>query len=571
MHKQIIYKASEVFQDLLKGAKTAYDTITSTMGPGGGRVMYLEANPTNSFRETKDGATVAKQLGNFENRLECHGVKLLTDASKIMADTIGDGSTTVVLLTYQILEQVHKLITIGEKRSKIEAALDFVSDFVENQIKLIATKFDSNSDYLYQVAKVASGDSEIGQKIANLYRQLGEDAMIVVEESKLSHDDTKIEEGYFFDKGYVSSSFLKPNTREREKGKIELEDVFVLLYDKNVNNINSLLELINEIQQQGNKPFIIIAEDFDEDILKIFTANRQKNLLNCVCIKSPGYGDNSKDMLDDIANVTGADPQFASLGMSIENNKIHHLGKAQKVIITNNTTTILGGQGDRQCIESRIRELVIKLEHLDMSNSYMREKIQERISKLRRGIGKYSVGAKDESFLKEKKDRVEDGVHASKNALKNGIVPGCGSEFLWTFIQLSKYQPSNEVEKIGVEILKNILKSPTKKIVENAGIHEPSVVVEEIINHMQEKNSHRIGYNINTNLKTDINNKTLERDACVTDIFATGIINPAFVSIESTRIATEKAKIFTRSKFFIVDKVDENKQNVHSPMMPPMM
>lgn len=546
MIKQVIYSSETDLENILNGAYEAYNIITKTMGPDGKLITLIEENMR--FRETKDGATVAKNFIGTGDDVHKYGAKLLTDASVAMANKIGDGSTTVVLLTYHILKSILKWRKIGVSSNIINKALDFVNNFIKTTIKDIATPLDTNSDYVTKIATVASGDEEVGRNISELFKKLGHEAMIIVDDSKQECDTIKYEEGYFFEKGYESPAFPKPNTDEHAKGKIELNDPYVLLYDKSIQSLTPMLELFQKISQQG-KPLLILAESFDGDVIRSLVYNRVlHNVLNCVCVKLPGYGEGIRDYLLDIATITGAEPHLYENNQSVEANVITSLGRAKKIIITNESTTILNGYGPEHQIQNRINEIQNKVVN---ANQYTAEKLLERISKLRSGIGKYNVGGKDDHAVKEKKDRVEDAINACKNALKQGIVPGAGSEFLWVSKVLEKFTPTNQAEEIGISILRDILPEVTSKIINNGDKTDASVIIYKILEEMRNNNNHRIGYNPLSETLTS-------------DLLQVGIVNPALVSIKGIEIATEVGKRFSKIDALVINQPKSDAKSSHN-------
>lgn len=525
-----IYQGFEVLENVLKGAGKASKLITSTMGPGG----HLVCIPNKyKSRFTKDGATVAQNLDEIKDPVESIGAKLITQASKDMSDRVGDGSTTVVCLLYKMMKTSVNLMRSGFKPFEIVNAMNIFKKSVFETIESIHQKIDVNSEKMTQIATIAAnGDQKIGQLLAEMFGKLGKEGAIIAEESITGETYTDIKEGFYFNKGAQSTMFFKPE--EQERMKIELDSPLILAVNQKLTGLQPLLPVIQHVSQMG-KPLLIVAEDVENDIINTLAFNRTIGKLNAVIVKADGFGDRKISFIEDLAIFTGATIVGESYN-NFHNMDITVCGSAKKVQITKDNTTIIGGNGQPDHKEKRIK--IIEQSILTATSQYDKEKLQERLSKLVSGIGTIYVGGQTELEIKESKDRVEDAIHACKNALKGGIVPGAGTELMYAGFLLSNHE--NPI----VRNFANVLEKPVRKIVKNVNRGSADVVLEELKQHFQ-NNHYNMGFN-------GITGK-------ITDVINDGIINPKLVSINALMISLSNCEQFIKLNAVVVESKEDTK------------
>ena len=539
---------SQALDEILSGIKEAANFITQTMGPGGKLVGFASSDEFKKFRLTKDGANASKLIKNIGGPVKNIGASLVVESSQKMVKIVGDGTTTVAAIFEALATSCYNLIKAEYNINLIKEALREMPEFLAQEINKIKKSIDYKNEDVKTVAHVASnGDLSISSKLSELITKLGKDFVILVEEAKTEEDNIILKNGFFFDKGATSTYFFSKH-EEQTKMKIHLEDAFVLIIGEKLSNIRSIAGLINEIAPSG-KPMLIVADDFDEDIQGIFIANKLKMNLSYICVKAPLFGDKKTAFLEDLAIIT--DTKVLNLSQMSEEEcgamKSNILGKAKKIIISRDTTTIIDGHGLKEEKEKRIEIVRSALEN--SVSTYDTEKIQERLARLQNGVGIFQVGGKTEIEINEKKERVEDAIHACKNAIIGGIVPGAGSEFLWVSHQSSKIKKSEHSHILQL-LIKNSFSVITRKIIQNTEKLSPDVVINEIQNHINE-GKHNFGFN-------GVTGKIEALDGSV--------INPARVSIEAIKIACSFCEKFVDLGSIIYETETEKKMAAIDPM-----
>jgi len=466
MPKQLVFDA-EARAALKRGVDIVAHAVKVTLGPKGRNVVL--GRKFGSPVITKDGVTVAKEV-ELKDPYENMGAQLCKEVASKTNDVAGDGTTTATVLAQAIVTEGLKNVAAGANPMLIKRGIDKAVEAAVAELKRIAIPVKTTDDIAH-VASIAANDEEIGRLIANAMEKVGKDGVITVEESKGMETEVEIVEGMEFDRGYISPYFVT-NTETMEA---EIEDPYILIYEKKISAVADLLPLLEKVLRAG-KPLVIIAEDVEGEALATLVVNKIRGTLNAVAVKAPGFGDRRKDMLQDIAILTGGTFISEDLGVKLENADLHMLGQAKKVRVTKEKTTIVEGAGDRSAIEARIQRIKRQIEETD--SDYDREKLQERLAKLAGGVAVVKVGAATETAMKEKKHRVEDALNATRAGVEEGMVPGGGVTLINIIPALSNVQADGD-EKVGVEIVKRALEEPLRQIAENAGL-EGSVVVERV-------------------------------------------------------------------------------------------
>src|ERR1700685_159920 len=480
MAKQIIY-ADHSRQAILRGVNQLADAVKVTLGPKGRNVVLEKkfGGPT----ITKDGVTVAKEI-ELQDPLENMGAQMVREVASKTSDVAGDGTTTATILAQSIFREGVKAVASGASPTAFKRGIEKAVEVCVEEIK----KFhkDVKGDMIAQVGTIsANNDKQIGAIIAEAMKKAGKDGVITVEESKTMETTLEVVEGMQFDRGYLSPYFVT----DPERMECVLEDVRILIHEKKISSMKDLLPLLEQIAKMG-KPLMIIAEDVEGDALATLVVNKLRGTLQCAAVKAPGFGDRRKAMLEDIATLTGGKAITEDLGIKLENVKVEDLGRAKKVTIDKDNTTIVEGGGKSSEIEGRVRQ--IRTQGEDTPSDYDREKLQERLAKLVGGVAVIKVGAATETELKEKKARVEDAMHATRAAVEEGIVPGGGVALVRCIAALEKLKLHDD-EQIGVNIVKRALEEPMRQIVHNAG-SEGAVVVGRI----RESKDDNFGFNADT-------------------------------------------------------------------------
>jgi chaperonin GroEL len=465
--KEVTY-AEDCRQAMLRGVTKLADAVKVTLGPKGRNVILEKkfGSPTS----TKDGVTVAKEV-ELEDPRENMGAQMVREVASKTSDVAGDGTTTATILAQAIYKEGVKSVTAGVNPMDLKRGIEKAVEVVTEEIKKLSKSVEGKA--IAQVGTIsANNDSTIGKIIAQAMEKVGKDGVITVEEAKGMETTLEVVEGMQFDRGYLSPYFVT----DPDRMEAILEDPYILIHEKKISNMKDLLPVLEQVARQG-KPFVIIAEDIEGEALATLVVNKLRGTLHAAAIKAPGFGDRRKAMLEDIAILTGGKSITEDLGIKLENVKIEDLGRAKKVTIDKDDTTIIEGAGTSKDIEGRVKQIRAQLE--ETTSDYDREKLQERLAKLVGGVAVVKVGAATESEMKEKKARVEDAMHATKAAVEEGIVPGGGVAFLRAIPVLDKLKGKNEDFQSGINIVKRALEEPMRQIANNAG-EEGSVVVNKV-------------------------------------------------------------------------------------------
>ncbi|GET45360.1 chaperonin GroEL [Capnocytophaga felis] len=535
----------EAREGLKRGVDALANAVKVTLGPKGRNVIISKS--FGSPHITKDGVTVAKEV-ELEDALENMGAQMVKEVASKTNDLAGDGTTTATVLAQAIVKEGLKNVAAGANPMDLKRGIDkAVSKIVENLAKQ-AKEVGSSSEKIRQVASIsANNDDTIGELIAAAFEKVGKEGVITVEEAKGTDTYVDVVEGMQFDRGYLSPYFVT----DSEKMVAELDRPYILLYDKKISTMKDLLPVLEPVAQSG-KPLLIIAEDIDGEALATLVVNKLRGTLRIAAVKAPGFGDRRKAMLEDIAILTGGTVIAEERGFTLENATIEMLGTAEKVSIDKDNTTIVNGAGDAEQIQARVNQIKAQIEVT--TSDYDREKLQERLAKLSGGVAVLYVGAASEVEMKEKKDRVDDALHATRAAVEEGIVAGGGIALIRTKPVLAKIKPVNADEATGVQIVAKALEAPLRTIVENAGV-EGSVVVARV----QDAARDTFGYNAKTGQYIDM--------------FKAGIIDPKKVTRVALENAASVAGMILTTECALVD-IKEEKGAGMPPMgggMPGMM
>ena len=492
--------AADARERMMRGVDILANAVKVTLGPKG-RNVILEKS-FGAPRSTKDGVTVAKEI-ELEDKFENMGAQMLREVASKTNDTAGDGTTTATLLAQAIVREGLKSVAAGMNPMDLKRGIDkAVLDVVED-IRKRAKKVSDNFAEIAQVGTIsANGEKAIGDMIAKAMKRVGIEGVITVEEAKSLESELEVVEGMQFDRGYISPYFIT----NAEKMTVELENPYILINEKKLSGLQAILPLLEQVVQSG-RPLLVIAEDVEGEALATLVVNKLRGGLKVAAVKAPGFGDRRKAMLQDIAVLTGGEVISDDLGIKLENVTINMLGKAKRVTITKDDTTIVSGAGKKPDIEARIAQIKQQIE--DTTSDYDKEKLQERLAKLAGGVAVIKVGGATEVEVKEKKDRVDDALNATRAAIEEGIVPGGGVALLWASKAI-KTKGDNEDQEAGINIVRRALQSPIRQIAENAGV-EGSIVVGKVLDHK----SPTYGYDAQTGEYGDM--------------VAKGIIDPAKV------------------------------------------
>lgn len=507
MAKELFFK-TDARDRLKKGVDALADAVKVTLGPKGRNVIIDKKFGAPSI--TKDGVTVAKEI-ELDNPIENMGAQLVKEVASKTADDAGDGTTTATVLAQSIFSVGIKNVAAGANPMDLKRGIDKAVSAVVKELQA-SSKTISTRKEIAQVGTIsANNDEEIGNMIADAMEKVGKDGVITVEEAKGTETEVRTVEGMQFDRGYLSPYF----TTNTEKMEAELENPFILIYDKKISSMKELLPILEPVAQSG-RPLLIIAEDVDGEALATLVVNKIRGALKVAAVKAPGFGDRRKAMLEDIATLTGGTVISEERGYKLENVTIDYLGTAEKINIDKDNTTIVNGAGEKSAIQGRINEIKSQIEKT--TSDYDREKLQERLAKLSGGVAILYIGAATEIEMKEKKDRVDDALHATRAAVQEGVVVGGGVALIRASVVLDKLKGLNEDEDTGINIIRLAVESPLRTIVANSGA-EGSVV----INKIKETNDVHFGYNARTDQYEDL--------------FKAGVVDPTKV----TRLALENA------------------------------
>jgi chaperonin GroEL len=484
MAKQLVF-SEEARRGLQRGMDSLARAVVTTLGPKGRNVALDRkfGSPT----ITHDGVTVAKDI-ELEEPFENMGAQLLKEAATKTNDIAGDGTTTSTVLAHSIVTDGMKNLAAGFNpmllKRGIEAATKAVADKISEQAIEVTTKGD-----IANVASISAQDRQIGELIADVMDKVGKDGVITVEESKGLEFETEYVEGMQFDRGYISPYFIT----DPEHMEAAIEEPYLLIHDKKISAAQDIVPLLEKLVQVGKRDLVIIAEDIDGEALATLVLNKLRGMLNVVAIKAPGFGDRRKAMLQDIAILTGATVISEETGRKLESTTVNDLGQAEKVVVTKEDTTVVGGKGEAAQIKGRIEQIRVEIDN--STSDYDREKLQERLAKLSGGVAIIRVGAATETELKEKKHRVEDALSATRAAVEDGIVPGGGVALINAMAALEDLKMEFEDEQVGVNIVRKALEVPLRKITANAG-KDGAVILETVRRKHQEEKNINIGYNV---------------------------------------------------------------------------
>ncbi|MDA2936326.1 chaperonin GroEL [Patescibacteria group bacterium AH-259-L05] len=542
MAKQILFD-EKARAALKRGVDKLSSAVGVTLGPVGRNVALDKGFGSPTL--TNDGVTVAKEI-ELEDKFENVGAQLLQEVASKTNDVAGDGTTTAVLLAQAIISEGMKNVAAGSNPLLIKSGIDKGVAAVVDELKHTIAKPVSTQEEIEQVASVSANSTEIGKIIAQAMENVGKDGVITVEESQSFGLELEVTEGMQFDRGYVSPYMIT----NPEKMTAEYNDVHILITDKKVSGLNEILPLLEKIAQAGKKDLVVIADEIEGEALATFVVNKLRGAFNVLAVKAPGFGDRKKEVLQDVAILTGGKVISEETGSKLENTTLNDLGQARRVISSKDDTTIVEGKGKKQAIEDRI--INIKREIELTTSDFDKEKLQERLAKLSGGVAVIKVGAVTETEMKERKFKVEDAVHATRAAVEEGVVVGGGVALLRCISALDKLGVKGD-ELIGVTILKRSLEAPARQIAYNAGRRDGAVVVQKI----KEKKGN-YGYNALTN--------TFE------DLVAGGIVDPAKVTRTALQNAASIASLFLTTEAVVTDIVEEEKGGGGMPAgggMPP--
>jgi len=519
---------------MLRGVDILANAVKVTLGPKGRNVVIEKS--FGAPRITKDGVTVAKEI-ELEDKFENMGAQMLREVASKTADLAGDGTTTATVLAQAIVREGAKSVAAGANPMDLKRGIDLAVQAVVEELKAKSKKVTSN-DEIAQVGTIsANGDVEIGAKIAEAMKKVGNEGVITVEESKSLETELDVVEGMQFDRGYLSPYFIT----NADKMIAELESPYILIHEKKLSGLQAMLPVLEAVVQTG-KPLLIIAEDVEGEALATLVVNKLRGGLKVAAVKAPGFGDRRKAMLEDIAILTGGTVISEDLGIKLETVTLDMLGRAKRITIDKENTTVVDGSGKKSDIEGRVKQIKAQIE--ETSSDYDREKLQERLAKLAGGVAVIKVGGATEVEVKERKDRVDDALHATRAAVEEGVVPGGGVALLRAIKALENLKSENEDQKVGITIVRKALQSPARQIFQNAG-EDGSVVAGKIL----ENNKYAYGFNAQTGVYGDL--------------IAEGVIDPTKVVRCALQDAASVAGLLITTEAMIADKPKKD-----APAMP---
>ncbi|MDR7144935.1 chaperonin GroEL [Rhizobium sp. BE258] len=510
---------------MLRGVDVLANAVKVTLGPKGRNVVIDKSY--GAPRITKDGVSVAKEI-ELEDKFENMGAQMLREVASKTNDLAGDGTTTATVLAQAIVKEGAKAVASGLNPMDLKRGIDIAVDAVVKELKTNARKITSNSE-IAQVGTIsANGDEEIGKYLAEAMEKVGNEGVITVEEAKTAETELEVVEGMQFDRGYLSPYFVT----NQDKMRVEFEDPYILIHEKKLSNLQSLLPVLEAVVQ-SSKPLLIIAEDVEGEALATLVVNKLRGGLKIAAVKAPGFGDRRKAMLEDIAILTGGTVISEDLGIKLENVTLDMLGRAKKVAIEKENTTIIDGVGSKSEIDGRVAQIRAQIE--ETTSDYDREKLQERLAKLAGGVAVIRVGGSTEVEVKEKRDRVDDALHATRAAVEEGILPGGGVALLRAVKALDDLATANQDQKVGIEIVRRAIEAPVRQIAENAGA-EGSVIVGKL----REKTDFSFGWNAQTGEYGDL--------------YTQGVIDPAKVVRTALQDAASVAGLLVTTEAMIAEK-----------------
>ncbi|MGJ5001762.1 chaperonin GroEL [Bradyrhizobium sp. HKCCYLRH2060] len=523
---------------MLRGVDILANAVKVTLGPKGRNVVIEKS--FGAPRITKDGVTVAKEI-ELEDKFENMGAQMVREVASKTADLAGDGTTTATVLAQAIVKEGAKSVAAGMNPMDLKRGIDLAVDAIVKDLKSHAKKITSN-DEIAQVGTIsANGDNEIGRFLAEAMQKVGNEGVITVEEAKSLDTELEVVEGMQFDRGYVSPYFVTNS----EKMRVELEDPYILIHEKKLSGLQTMLPLLEAVVQSG-KPLLIVAEDVEGEALATLVVNKLRGGLKIAAVKAPGFGDRRKAMLEDIAILTGGTTISEDLGIKLENVTLSMLGRAKKVVIDKENTTIVDGAGKKADIEARAQQIKLQIE--ETTSDYDREKLQERLAKLAGGVAVIRVGGATEVEVKERKDRVDDALHATRAAVEEGILPGGGVALLRATKVLDGVKTANADQKAGVDIVRRAIQVPVRQIVQNAG-EDGSLVVGKLL----EKDAYGWGFNAATGEYQDL--------------VQAGVIDPAKVVRTALQDAASVASLLITTEALVADKPKKGDATAAAPSM----
>ncbi|PTQ99490.1 chaperonin GroEL [Mucilaginibacter yixingensis] len=537
MAKQVKYNV-EARDALKRGVDTLANAVKVTLGPKGRNVIIDKKFGSPSI--TKDGVSVAKEI-ELKEPLENMGAQMVKEVASKTADQAGDGTTTATVLAQAIIAAGVKNVAAGANPMDLKRGIDKAVLAVVKNLQTQSQTVGEDNNKIKQVASIsANNDEVIGSLIADAMAKVGKDGVITVEEAKGTETEVKTVEGMQFDRGYLSAYFVT----NADKMEAELDNPYVLIYDKKISSMKELLPIL-EKQVQTGKPLLIIAEDLDGEALSTLVVNKLRGSLKVAAVKAPGFGDRRKAMLEDIAVLTGGTVISEERGYKLENADLSYLGTAEKIVIDKDNTTVINGAGDAEGIKARVNQIKAQIE--TTTSDYDREKLQERLAKLSGGVAVLYVGAATEVEMKEKKDRVDDALHATRAAVEEGIVAGGGVAFIRAVESLKELKGDNEDENTGIQIIRRAIEEPLRQICENAGI-EGSIVVQKV-----KEGSADFGYNARTDKYENL--------------ITAGVIDPTKVSRIALENAASIASMLLTTECVLADEPEDEKAGGHMPPM----
>ncbi|MCZ4224186.1 chaperonin GroEL [Pedobacter rhodius] len=536
MSKQVKYNV-EARDALKRGVDILANAVKVTLGPKGRNVIIDKKFGSPAI--TKDGVTVAKEI-ELKDAVENMGAQMVKEVASKTADIAGDGTTTATVLAQAIITTGIKNVAAGANPMDLKRGIDKAVAAVVENLKAQSQTVGEDNNKIKQVASIsANNDEVIGALIAEAMGKVGKDGVITVEEAKGTETEVKTVEGMQFDRGYLSPYFVT----NADKMEAELDSPYILIYDKKISNMKELLPVLEKTVQTG-KPLVIIAEDLDGEALATLVVNKIRGSLKVVAVKAPGFGDRRKAMLEDIAILTGGIVVSEERGYKLENADLTYLGSAEKVVVDKDNTTVINGAGNSDDIKSRVSQIKAQIE--TTTSDYDKEKLQERLAKLAGGVAVLYVGAASEVEMKEKKDRVDDALHATRAAVEEGIVAGGGVAFIRAVAALADLKGANEDENTGIQIIRRAIEEPLRQICENAGI-EGSIVVQKV-----KEGTADFGYNARTDVYENL--------------IGAGVIDPTKVSRVALENAASIAAMLLTTEVVLADEPEEAGASAHPPM-----
>src|SRR5262250_2456565 len=522
-------------EKMLRGVEILSNAVRVTLGPKGRNVVLDKS--FGAPRITKDGVTVAKEI-ELENKFENMGAQMVREVASKTSDQAGDGTTTATTLAHAIVKEGAKGVAAGMNPMDLKRGVDLAVTAIVADLQKHSKEVTSNEE-IAQVGTIsANGDAEIGRFIAEAMKKVGNEGVITVEEAKSLETELEVVEGMQFDRGYISPYFIT----NADKMRVEMEDPYILIYEKKLAALNELLPLLEAVVQAG-KPLLIIAEDVEGEALATLVVNKLRGGLKVVAVKAPGFGDRRKAMLEDIAILTGGTMVSADLGIKLENVTLDMLGKSKRIRVEKENTTLIDGGGKKDDIQGRCTQIRQQIE--ETTSDYDREKLQERLAKLAGGVAVIRVGGATEVEVKEKKDRVDDATHATRAAVEEGIVPGGGVALLYAAKALDGLTPENNDQKVGIDIVKRALQSPVRQVAENAG-NDGSIVVGKLLD------------------ANDLNRGFDAQSGEYVDMIRAGIIDPTKVVRLALQNAASVAGLLVTTEAMIAEKPEKRP----APAMP---